>query len=107
MGILLPMSSRSYRSKLLYQLFGYFPHRLPVGEEGFEKFYERICFTYDFPHHPAVKNAIATLIMHLGPTCQSQSPFYFAKSVRKSQANQVAFDVLQRLKAENKDDGWS
>lgn len=49
---------------------------------------------------PSYRHAIATMIMHLGPTTSRKSNYYFASSIRKAMANQIAYQVIQDLKAD-------
>lgn len=83
---------------------GFFPKKLPAGRKEFEAFITSICETYDFPDLPSYRQAVATIIMHFGPQTDHVAPRHFAKSIRKSQANQVAYEMIQELKEKAKSD---
>jgi hypothetical protein len=42
------------------------------------------------------------MVMHLGPQTTSVKKYWIACSIRKAQANQVAFEVIQKIKEEEK-----
>lgn len=88
--------------KLILRVRGIFPSALPKGLSDFNIFAEDIFNTYDFPNHPSYRHAIATMIMHLHPLCHKKSKAFFARGIRKSQANEVAFEVLRILRDEEK-----
>lgn len=75
-----------------------FPSKLPTGMTEFEDFVQSILVAYKLPDLPSYKNAVATMIMHLSPQ-QSYAPkAYFAKGIRKSMANQIAYSKIQEYK---------
>lgn len=78
-----------------------FPHKLPVGGSEFDSFFESICTLYGLPNLPSYRQAVATMIMHLGPIQYRASKHYFYASIRKSMANQVAYDKIQEIKQES------
>lgn len=84
--------------KTFHKLTGFFPSKLPTGAQAFDGFCDSVFSTYTLPDLPSYRGAIATMILHLGPTTSYKPKFYFAKSVRKAQANQVAYEKLQELK---------
>ncbi len=88
--------------KLLSKLRGFFPTRLPTGKTEFDTFCLKIFDIYDLPDMRSYREAIATMIMHSGPTVSTKSLYYFAKSIRKAQANQVAYNMLMVFKEEAK-----
>jgi len=84
--------------KFLYRLRGYFPSRLPVGASDFHKFADSVFWTYNLPNLPSYRHAIASMIMHLGPQVESAPKRYFARTIKKAMANQVAYEVIQEIK---------
>lgn len=85
--------------KILLKVMGLFPTLLPhKGLLDFDTFCNDIFYTYDLPDNPSYRNAIATMIMHLGPTVAYKSKFYFAIAVKKAMANQIAYEKIQQLK---------
>ena len=90
------------KNKLRY-LRGFFPKQLPIGMMELEKYTEELCSTYGLPHLASYRRAIATMIMHLGPTTHRKAPYYFAISIKKSMANQIAYELIQRIKDEEEE----
>ena len=81
---------------------GYFPKALPHGVTEFEHFCGYVFDTYGIPNLPSYREAVATMIMHLGPTVDTKAPHYFAKSIRKAMSNEVAYSYLQDRREEKK-----
>lgn len=84
---------KSYK-KLIYTL----PSKLPVGMNEFDQFCKSVFDTYDLPDAPSYRQAIASMIMHLGPTEARASKRYFAASIYKAMANQIAYENIQLIK---------
>lgn len=79
----------------------FFPVKLPTGLAEFNQFSSNIIEVYNLPNLPSYKHAIASMIMHLGPTTFHKSPRFFAISVKKSMANQTAYEMIQQIKEES------
>jgi hypothetical protein len=79
-----------------------FPSKLPVGVTEFDHFVSSIISVYKLPDFPSYRHAVAAAIMHLGPQETSKPKVFFAKSLKKSMANQVAFEMIQKIKDEEK-----
>ena len=90
--------------KALYLFTSLFPTKLPTGTTQFDQFYKKIIDTYDLPDLPSYKNAVATMIMHLDPLTTSKSRVYFGRSIKKSMANQVAYEVIQQIRETEKNE---
>lgn len=86
--------------KMIKKVIGMFPHKLPTGVKEFEVFIDKILTTYDLPHNASYKRAVATMIMHEGPLVTKKSLKHFADSIKKSMANQIAYEIIQRIKEE-------
>jgi hypothetical protein len=86
----------------LQRLFGFVPVKLPVGLAEFNKFYEHLISVYNLPDLPSYRQAVATMIMHLPPTISKKAPVFFAASIKKAMANQVAYDVIQAIRESEK-----
>lgn len=83
---------------LLRLIRGKFPSALPKGTKEFEAFSSSIFETYHLPNLPSYEHAIATMIMHLGPQIDRLPKSYFARSIRKAMANEVAYSKLQEIR---------
>lgn len=86
--------------KYLGYLKGFFPAELPIGMPQFNAFCDNIFAVYGIPNLPSYRSAIATQILHIAPTTNSKAPYFFAKSIRKAQANEVAFSYLDEQRKE-------
>jgi hypothetical protein len=87
--------------KFSNKLLGFLPQPLPhKGLSDFDQYCDLIFETYDLPDLPSYRNAIASMIMHLGPSTAMKAPYFFAICVRKAMANQIAYEKIQLLKKE-------
>jgi hypothetical protein len=84
--------------KFLSFLLSFFPTTLPTGMAEFTAFCDSIIWTYDLPDLVSYRHAIASMVMHLGPTTISKPKRYFAISVKKAMANQIAYENIQLFK---------
>ncbi len=82
---------------------GFLPSRLPLGMTEFDDFCTSIFKTYSLPDLPSYRHAIASMVMHLGPTTANKPKWFFAKSVRKAMANQIAYENIQKLKKQEQE----
>jgi hypothetical protein len=74
---------------------------LPTGMTEFDEWSDRIISGTLLPATPnSQKFALATMLMHLGPTVDHECDAYFIKSLRKSAINQIAHAKMQELKAQ-------
>lgn len=89
---------KSKTKQAFHKCMGLMPRRLPIGRAEFDLFCERLFWTYDIPRLDSYRQAVATMIMHLSPTTDKKAPLYFAKSIKKAQANEVAYHVIQEFK---------
>lgn len=91
--------------QVLARLRAFFPSPLPIGEDQFEEFFSHLCHLYDVPVNGIFKSHVASVIMHLGTTVHAKPLRFFMKALKKAQANQVAYDVIQseREKEKNKE----
>lgn len=92
-----------YLKKLLKKLIGYYPHKLPSGMTEFDAFVKKVFSIYQVEDGPSYRNAIATMIMHLPPTTDRTPLSFFGKSLKKAQANQTAYEIIQNIKKAEKE----
>lgn len=78
------------------------PEKLPTTGNEMNALINDVIFAEGVPNDPTYHHAIATALMHLGPITHRKARRFFAKSVRKSIANQVAFEKIQALREEAK-----
>jgi len=84
--------------KLLKKARNFLPSAVPLGVAEFETWASDIISTYDFPNNDSVRFALATMILHSGPTAALVSKRYFALMVKAGAAKQVASQVFQDIK---------
>lgn len=88
--------------KAFQRLTGLLPSQLPMGMQDLDRFCISIFNTYDLPDMPSYRHAIATMIMHLGPTQSRAAKKYFAISIKKAMSNQVAYELILKIKEDEK-----
>lgn len=81
---------------------GLFPMKLPTTVQAFDEFSDWVFKTYGLPNIPNYRGAIAEKIMHLGDTTSYKAPFFFALYLRKRQANQIAYSVIDEIRQQEK-----
>lgn len=89
-------------NQFLIKVRNAFPAPLPRGMEEFETWSNALIVTYDLPDNDSIKFALATMILHLGPTECDKPKRYFARAVLKGMAAQVASAVMYNLKEKQK-----
>jgi hypothetical protein len=80
------------------RLRNFFPSPVPQGVAEFEAWSSSIIQTYGFPDNDSVRFALATMILHSGPTAAYASKRYFAVMVKAGAAKQVASQVFTDIK---------
>jgi hypothetical protein len=89
--------------KTAWRLFGLLPHKLPhTGDTAFRAFCEKIFKIYDIPALESYRQAIATMILHIPPTKMRKPLAFFAVSIRKAQANEIAYQTIRKIQEEQK-----
>jgi hypothetical protein len=88
--------------KILRGISGFFPKKLPVGRTEFDSFCCFLFDTYGLPDNPSHRHAIAGMVLQLESTTCKKAPVFFAKSIRKAQANEVAYSVIQEIRNQEK-----
>jgi hypothetical protein len=72
---------------------------LPVGASEFDEWSDRIISGTLLPaDSESMKFALATMILHLGPTESHKEDAYFIHALRKSAANQVAHAKMTEIR---------
>jgi hypothetical protein len=81
-------------------LAGFFPTPLPVGLSEFNAWADSFATTYSLPtaDQDSIRYALATMIMHQGPTAAYKSKFFFYLCLRSSAAKQVAGAAFMEIK---------
>lgn len=83
---------------LIARLRGRLPSAVPQGIQEFQTWSGTIIRTYGFPDNDSVRFALATMIMHSGPTCAYKPLHYWATLIKAGAAKQVASQVFQDIK---------
>lgn len=91
-------------TQFIKRIRGRFESTLPIGMAEFEDFCLKIFDVYGIPDNPSYRHAIATMVLHLGPTVHRKPMNFFARSIRKAQANQCAWEWTQIIKQKEKED---
>lgn len=88
--------------RLMKQISGFFPTKLPIGMKEMKDFCQDIIQTYDIPNFPSYEAAIAHMIMQWPQTKHKAPKRYFFICLKKSMSNQVAYELNQQIKDEQK-----
>lgn len=88
--------------KAIFRFRAYFPSPVPQGITEFESWAKSIIDLYGFPDNDSVRFALATMILHSGPTAAATSKRYFGLMVKAGAAKQVASQVFQDIKQRQK-----
>lgn len=79
------------------------PRPLPMGRQEFDDWADRLIAGALVPADPvSQKFALASMIMHLGPTEDHKPDAFFIHSLRKGAVNQVAHAVFIEMKERQK-----
>lgn len=78
------------------------PRALPRTKESFDAWFSELTRIYALPDKSDYKQAVATCIMHLDQLESHKSMHYFARAIRKSMANQIAYNVIDAIRREDK-----
>lgn len=76
---------------------------LPITGEEFDQFATKILEAGGLPDNPSYRHAIAGAIMHLDPVTDRKEVSFFAKVIRKSVSNQVAYNKMKQLEKEDEE----
>lgn len=88
--------------QMFNRLRGFFPKALPTGMTELNAYTDWILETYDLPKFPSYRQSVAAMIMHLGTHVTAKPPRFFARGIKKAMANQVAYEVIQEIRQEEK-----
>lgn len=78
------------------------PEKIPISQDELNQLISEVICAEDVPNDPTYHHAIAAAVMHLGPVTHRKARRFFAKSIRRSIANQVAFNKIEALRDEAK-----
>lgn len=80
------------------KLAAWFPTKIPTGVAEQNAWVDSIIDLYAFPNNDSLRFAIATMILHGGPTEARKPKRYFYLAVSAGMSRQVAADAMQTLK---------
>ncbi len=85
--------------RIISRIRGLFPEALPVGMTEFTLWANKVIRDYNPPGTPdSVKFALATSILHSGPTMAFKSRYHFSLVIRAAAAKQIAGAQFQEIK---------
>lgn len=76
----------------------FFPSAVPIGRTAFDVWADSIIQPWGFPDNESLRFALASMVMHLGPTDAFKPRWYFVKTLRTAMAKQVASTVFVEIK---------
>ncbi len=83
---------------VLLKIRAYLPSPVPSGVADFETWAKSIIDLYGFPDNDSVRFALATMILHSGPTAAYASKRYYGTMVKAGAAKQIASQVFTDIK---------
>lgn len=92
------MKMTGFLSKTARKAMGVFPKKLPLTTAEFNDYFSLLVDVYGVPCLPSYRQTFATMVMHLDQTKAHKSPSFFAKAIKKAQANQVAYEVIDQIR---------
>jgi hypothetical protein len=93
-----------YVKKLLKRHFLHrIPTPLPIGKSAFENWAADILDVNDVPNKDDYKHALAAMIIQAPVGQYLRAKRSFVKALRKSQANQVAVEVMKEIRQREKE----
>lgn len=84
--------------RALKQALAFVPTRLPIGRSEFEKWSADVLYTYGWPKNDSMIFALASMIMHVGPTGAYKAKRYFGLCLHAGAAKQVAHTLFREAK---------
>lgn len=90
--------------KVLRFIRAFFPSAVPIGMTDFDSWAYDIIDLYNLPNNDSVRFALATMIMHSGPTAAYKSKFYFNLMIKASMAKQIASAKFQEIKTKQQEE---
>lgn len=89
--------------KLINQIRGFFPSRVPAGLTEYNAWIKSITDTYECPgNERSIRFVLSSLLMRLAPAEAYKSKWYFACSLKRTAAAQVAVYEQERIKEEQR-----
>lgn len=82
----------------LNSVLSYLPSSLPQSGLAMDDYIAAVLDLAKVPDNSSFRTAIATQIMHIGPTSDKATKRSFVVALRKAISNQLAYEVIQREK---------
>lgn len=95
---------RQKLQRMLLMLKSYIPQALPQTPAELCRFIDETLEVSNLPTNNSFRSAIATQILHLSMPVGRVSQQTFIRTLRRSIANQVAYDLMTTLKEEAKNE---
>lgn len=86
--------------RVIALLKGFIPQRQPIGRTELETFTKDLLELYNIPQLVSYKNAVATMILQDSKLYRSK--WYYMVAIRKAQANETAYQIMQELRKQEK-----
>ncbi len=95
-------SIRPRLNALIARLSALVPTRLPTTPAAHVAWAESICALAGYPCNSSFQQALAIMLLHLGPTVAYKPKEFFIRSLHKAAVNQVASGVIEQIREEHK-----
>lgn len=98
------MKCPKFIRRLYLKIRSHFPTKLPLRGSEVNPWYQLFLETYPiFPDENPTLHALATMISHEDRECTRRSMAWYYKLLRASMSKEIAFDVIQDMKKQQKD----
>jgi hypothetical protein len=79
-----------------------FPSALPQTNAAYEAWADDVLALASLPLNDSFKQALATQVLHLGPTTAYKSKFYFILGLKAAVSKQAAYGVVDAIRQKEK-----
>lgn len=78
------------------------PTNLPQNEAAFQVWMSEVLELASLPENDSFANALATQVLHLGPTVSAKPKAYFVSGLKGAVARQCAYNVIEDIRQREK-----
>lgn len=86
----------------LFWMRGFLPIQLPTDSPALERLFSYLFFTYEFPDYPSYRQAVCAKILHTKEGVITITGYTFYKLIKAAQAKQVAYEIVDKMRIEEK-----
>lgn len=88
--------------RALRTVASYIPTDLPQTDAAFQAWMSDVLNLAKLPENDSFANALATQVLHLGPTVSSKPKAYFVSGLKAAVSKQAAYSVVEDIRRREK-----